>query len=185
MTVVTLHVVNQKLLCNLSTLFSCCPPPYHGAALFEGGLRPHRYCLPVLKHESDRQALLGAIRSSSPKFFLGTDSAPHAQSAKECACGSAGMYSAHAALELYAVAFEQAECLQHLVPFACERGADFYGLPRRVLPSDGATGARVELVRQTWRVPASYSFGEGGAVVVPMMAGEELHWKATLIAPAS
>jgi dihydroorotase len=100
-------------------------------------VRPHRYCLPILKHESDRQALLGAVASGSPKFFLGTDSAPHGRATKECACGAAGMYTAHAALELYALALERAGCLDKLAAFACEHGADFYGLPRNAAREPG------------------------------------------------
>ena len=144
--------------------------------MFEGGIRPHRYCLPVLKHESDRQALLAAVASGNPKFFAGTDSAPHAVATKECACGAAGMYTAHAALELYALALERAGCLHRLQAFACEHGADFYGLPRNEarLPH-----SRVLLKKEAWKVPASYAFGD--SVVVPAMAGEEMPWKAVVI----
>ncbi len=136
-------------------------------AIFRGGLRPHYYCLPVLKTEDDREALVEAATSGSPKFFLGTDSAPHERAAKESACGCAGMYSAHAALELYAEAFEAAGALARLADFAARFGADFYGLPR----NEGS----VELVRQEWTVPAAYRFGAG--TVVPMRAGETLRWR--------
>ena len=149
------------------------PPP---ADLLAGGIRPHRYCLPILKHESDRQALLGAVASGSASFFLGTDSAPHAVATKECACGAAGMFTAHAALELYAAAFEAAGCLQHLRAFACENGPRFYGLPPNAarLPN-----SCVELRRETWAVPATLQFG--GSVVVPVMAGGELGLRAYVV----
>lgn len=151
------------------------PPP---AALFEGGIRPHRYCLPILKAEADRQALLAAVRSGSPKFFLGTDSAPHSRASKECPCGAAGMYTAHAALEMYALAFAEAGCLPLLRAFAAEHGADFYGLPRA---AGGAPGERSVVLRASpWTVPAGYAFGDGGDVVVPALAGEVLPWKAVL-----
>ena len=99
-------------------------------AIFEGGIRPHHYCLPVLKRERDREALLAAATGDDPRFFLGTDSAPHARHTKEAPCGCAGIFSAHAAIELYAEAFEQAGRLDRLEAFASERGADFYGVPR-------------------------------------------------------
>lgn len=130
----------------------------------------------MLKHESDRQALLAAVASGSPKFFLGTDSAPHAKATKECACGAAGMYTAHAALELYALAFERAGCLDKLKAFACDFGPDFYGLPRNEarLPN-----SKVVLKKEAWEVPDSYQFGD--TVLVPAMAGEEMPWKATVL----
>jgi dihydroorotase len=136
-------------------------------AMFAGGLRPHLYCLPLLKRERDREALIGAATSADARFFLGTDSAPHARAAKESACGCAGVFSAPAALELYARAFEQADALDRLEAFASHRGADFYGLPRN--------SATVTLTRTAWTVPASYAFGAGE--VVPMCAGERLEWK--------
>lgn len=136
-------------------------------ALFHGGVRPHYYCLPILKTEDDRAALVEAATGGNPKFFLGTDSAPHERSTKESACGCAGMYSAHAALELYAQAFEAAGALERLADFASRFGADFYGLPR----NEGT----VELVREEWTVPAAYGFGTG--TVVPMHAGETLRWR--------
>ena len=120
-------------------------------ALFEGGIRPHHYCLPVLKREHDREALLAAATSDDPRFFLGTDSAPHAQHTKETACGCAGIFSAHAAIELYAEAFESAGRLDRLEAFASERGADFYGVPR----NEGT----ITLRKETWNVPDSYAFG--------------------------
>jgi dihydroorotase len=135
-------------------------------AIFKGGIRPHYYCLPILKRERDREALVDAATGGNPKFFLGTDSAPHAQHLKENACGCAGMYSAHAALELYAEVFEQAGALDKLEGFASFHGADFYGLPRN--------NDTVTLVKRPWSPPASYAFGEGR--VVPMRAGEEIAW---------
>lgn len=136
-------------------------------ALFAGGMRPHNFCLPLLKRESDRLALLDAVVSGDPRFFLGTDSAPHARATKENACGCAGIYSAHAALELYAQVFEDAGALHRLEAFAAEFGPRFYGLP---LNEDFIT-----LRRETWTVPGSYPFGQD--VVVPMRAGEQLHWR--------
>ena len=131
--------------------------------------------MPILKAEDDRLALLAAAASGSPKFFAGTDSAPHARGAKECACGAAGMFTAHAPVELYALALERGGCLREdtLRRFLCEAGADFYGLPRNAAAHPRAA---VVLRRAPWRVPAAYAFGDGE--VVPAMAGEELPWKA-------
>ncbi len=136
-------------------------------AMFRGGLRPHLYCLPVLKRERDREALLEAATSANPRFFLGTDSAPHAKAAKETACGCAGIYSAPVALALYARAFEQAGRLDRLEAFASFNGADFYGLPRN--------RGTVTLERRPWAVPATLPFGP--AEIVPMCAGETLEWQ--------
>lgn len=136
-------------------------------AMFQGGIRPHFYCLPVLKTEPDRQALIEAATSGNPRFFLGTDSAPHARGTKEASCGCAGMYSAHAALELYAEVFEDAGALPQLEGFASLFGPDFYGLPR----NEGS----VTLHRERWSPPAAYAFGHD--VVVPMRAGESLRWR--------
>jgi dihydroorotase len=137
-------------------------------SLFLGGVRPHHYCLPVLKREEHREALVEAATSGNPKFFLGTDSAPHARSAKEAACGCAGMYTAHAAIELYAVAFEEAGKLDKLEGFASRFGAQFYGLqPNR---------ERITLVRSDWQVPASLPFGPGEELI-PLRAGETIPWK--------
>ncbi len=140
-------------------------------AMLVGGMHPHFYCLPVLKRESHRQALIAAATSGNPKFFLGTDSAPHAKDAKESACGCAGIFSAHAAIELYATAFEQAGALNRLEGFASHFGADFYGLPRNK--------EQVTLVRQDWQVPDTLPFADtrGEAPLVPFLAGEALHWK--------
>jgi dihydroorotase len=137
------------------------------SALFEDGLRPHLYCLPVLKRERDRAALVEAATGDDARFFLGTDSAPHERVAKETACGCAGIYSAHAGLELYAEVFEQAGRLDRLEAFAAERGADFYGRPRNA--------DQVALVREPWAVPAEYSFGTG--TVVPLRAGLTIPWR--------
>jgi dihydroorotase len=136
-------------------------------ALFAGGLRPHHYCLPVLKAEAHRQALLEAATSGSPKFFLGTDSAPHLRGSKEQACGCAGIYSAHAALELYAEAFESAGALDRLEGFASFYGPDFYGLPRN--------RGQVTLRRERWEAPACYK--AAGEELVPLRAGESIGWK--------
>ena len=136
-------------------------------ALFLGGLRPHHYCLPVLKREAHREALVEAAVSGNPKFFLGTDSAPHSRAAKEAACGCAGVYSAHAAIELYAAAFEEAGALDRLEGFASQHGADFYGLPRN--------RDTITLVREEWTVPQTLRFGKEG--LVPLRAGETVPWK--------
>lgn len=136
-------------------------------AMFQGGIRPHHYCLPVLKREHDRRALVEAATGDDPRFFLGTDSAPHAKHSKEAACGCAGVFSAHAAIELYAEAFELEGRLDRLQAFACERGADFYGLPRN---RDSIT-----LARLPWTPPRAYAFG--GEEVVPFRAGEQIAWR--------
>ena len=138
-------------------------------ALFAGGLRPHHYCLPVLKPEADRAALLSAVAGGSARFFLGTDSAPHARSAKEAACGCAGIFSAHAGIELYAEAFEAAGALDKLEAFAAFHGADFYGLPRNA--------GTLTLSKEPWTVPETYPFG--AAELVPLRAGEEIAWRVT------
>ncbi len=137
-------------------------------ALFAGGLRPHHYCLPILKREIHRQAVLEAATSGSPKFFLGTDSAPHARDAKEAACGCAGIYTAHAALELYAEAFAAAGALDRLEGFASLHGAAFYGLP--------PNAETVTLINESWRVPDELPFG-GGHALVPFRAGSAVNWR--------
>lgn len=136
-------------------------------AMFAGGLRPHHYCLPVLKRERHREALVAAAISGNPKFFLGSDSAPHARGAKEAVCGCAGMYTAPHALELYAEAFAQAGALDKLEGFASHHGADFYGLPRNA--------ERIRLMKAEERVPDVYPLGPD--VVVPFRAGGMLNWK--------
>jgi dihydroorotase len=136
-------------------------------AIFAAGLNPHHYCLPVLKREPHRRALLKAATSGNARFFLGTDSAPHARAAKESCCGSAGVYTAHAALELYAEAFDSAGALDRLEAFASFNGADFYGLPRNT--------TKVKLERKAWKVPPAYAFG--GEEVVPLRAGQSVAWR--------
>jgi dihydroorotase len=136
-------------------------------ALFAGGLRPHHYCLPVLKREQHRQALIEAVVSGNPKFFLGTDSAPHARRTKESACGCAGIYSANAAIELYAEIFDQAGALDRLEAFAGFYGADFYRLPRN--------RDTLKLEQYSWRVPREVRFGS--ETLVPLWAGEMLGWR--------
>jgi dihydroorotase len=136
-------------------------------ALFAGGIRPHAYCLPVLKREVHRQALVAAAISGSPKFFLGTDSAPHPRLDKEAACGCAGIYTAHAAIELYAEAFDAAGALDRLEGFASFFGADFYRLPRN--------SSRISLRRESWQVPLEIAYGLD--TLVPLAAGESLNWK--------
>jgi dihydroorotase len=140
---------------------------YNRNAIFTGGIRPHYYCLPVLKREVHRQALVQAATSGSHQFFLGTDSAPHPAHLKEHAVGCAGCYTAHAALELYAEAFDQAGALDHFERFASFNGPDFYGLPRN-------TGT-VTLRRETWTPPESFRFGE--AELKPLRSGETLAWR--------
>jgi dihydroorotase len=136
-------------------------------ALFDGGLRPHHYCLPVAKRERHRRALLAAATSGNPKFFLGTDSAPHARHTKEADCGCAGIYTGHAALELYAEAFDAAGSLERLEDFASRFGPQFHGLP--------TNDERVTLVRETWRMPAALAYGED--TLVPFRAGGSIAWR--------
>ncbi|MFP5419654.1 MAG: dihydroorotase [Gammaproteobacteria bacterium] len=140
---------------------------YNRNAMFKGGIRPHMYCLPILKREQHRQALVAAAISGTPKFFLGTDSAPHAVGAKESSCGCAGVYTAHAAIELYAEAFEDAGALDKLEAFASFHGADFYGLPRHT--------ETITLKREPWTVPDSLTLGS--EKLLPLRAGESLKWK--------
>ena len=140
---------------------------YNRNALFVGGIRPHFYCLPILKRETHRQALLQAATSGNPRIFLGTDSAPHAAHLKENACGCAGCYSAPAALALYAEAFESVGALDKLEGFARHHGADFYGLPRNT--------ETITLSRQPWTFPESYPFAD--AHIIPLRAGDTLQWQ--------
>jgi dihydroorotase len=140
---------------------------YNRNAILRGGLRPHLYCLPILKREGHRQALVRAATSGNAKFFLGTDSAPHPRAEKESACGCAGCFTAHAALELYAEAFDRAGALDKLEAFASFNGADFYGLPRNT--------ATVTLAREAWETPAQFTFGDGA--LVPLRAGERIEWR--------
>ncbi|MFT5521144.1 MAG: dihydroorotase [Enterobacterales bacterium] len=135
--------------------------------MFKGGMNPHYYCLPILKRETHREALIAAATSGSKKFFLGTDSAPHAQNDKETSCGCAGIYSAHAAIELYAEVFDNANALDKLEGFASFFGADFYGLPRNT--------ETITLEKIDWQVPDSYTFSN--EKLIPLRAGEIVHWK--------
>ena len=141
---------------------------YNRNAIFSGGVRPHYYCLPVLKRETHRAALLRAATSGSPRFFLGTDSAPHARHTKEASCGCAGCYTALSALELYAEAFESAGALDRLETFACFNGPDFYRLPRNA--------DTVTLEKRPWVVPEELAYASG-EVLVPLRAGETLSWQ--------
>ena len=143
-------------------------------ALFHGGLRPHLYCRPLLKAEEHRAALLAAVAAGSERLFLGTDSAPHARSAKEGTCGCAGVFSAHAGIELYAEAFASVGALARLEGFASCHGADFYGVPRN--------SATMTLVPEPWEVPSHYPFGT--EEVVPLRAGERIGWRLAAAARA-
>ncbi len=140
---------------------------YNRNAIFTGGIRPHYYCLPVLKRETHRLALVQAATGGNPRFFLGTDSAPHPAHLKEHATGCAGCYTAHAAMELYAEAFDTAGALDKLEAFASFNGADFYGLPRN-------TGT-ITLKKESWTPPESFAFGE--AELKPLRSGEALAWR--------
>ena len=135
--------------------------------MFAGGIRPHTYCLPVLKRETHRQALVTAATSGNPKFFLGTDSAPHPKGAKESSCGCAGIYTSHAAIELYAEVFEMAGALDKLEAFSSFYGADFYGLARN---SDS-----VILIKKSWTVPSSIALGTD--TLIPLRANETINWQ--------
>ncbi len=136
-------------------------------ALFQGGLQPHNYCLPVLKRDTHQQALLAIIRSGSNKFFLGTDSAPHSKHKKESACGCAGIFSAHAAIEIYTSIFEQQDALDKLEAFASFNGPDFYGLPRN--------SKTITLIKEDWQIPDEYPLGRDK--LVPFLAGQTINWK--------
>ncbi|MBT3012700.1 MAG: dihydroorotase [Candidatus Thiodiazotropha sp. (ex Lucina aurantia)] len=140
---------------------------YNRNAMLVGGIRPHYYCLPILKRESHQSALIEAATSGESHFFLGTDSAPHPQHAKECACGCAGCYTAHAAIELYAEIFERANALDRLEGFASLFGPDFYGLPRN--------RDTITLAKKKWSIPESYQFGQDR--VVPLGSGESVNWQ--------
>jgi len=174
-----LRIVLEHITTREAAQFVAAAPPHIAAtitpqhllysrnALFAGGLRPHLYCLPVLKREVHRQALVAAATSGSPKFFLGTDSAPHATNAKEHACGCAGCYSAPIAMPLYAEAFEDAGALDRLEGFASVHGAAFYGLPQN--------DDTITLMRETWPVPETLAFG--ATSVTPLRSGTTLRWK--------
>ncbi|VAW50391.1 Dihydroorotase [hydrothermal vent metagenome] len=136
-------------------------------ALFQGGIQPHNYCLPVLKRDIHQQALLAVIRSGNKKFFLGTDSAPHSKHKKENACGCAGIFSAHAAIEIYTSIFEQQNALDKLEAFASFNGPDFYGLPRN--------SKTITLIKEDWSIPDEYPLGS--ETLVPFLAGQTIGWK--------
>jgi len=168
------HITTQdavEFVSNMPDNIAATITPHHllmnRNAIFKGGINPHHYCLPILKREKHRQALITAASSGKPKFFLGTDSAPHAKKAKESACGCAGMYSAHAAIELYAEAFEQAGALDKLEGFAACFGPDFYRLPRNT--------KTITLIKEDWTVPDSLHFGR--EQLIPLRAGEIIHWQ--------
>ena len=140
---------------------------YNRNSMLAGGIRPHYYCLPILKREKHRMALIEAATSGNPKFFLGTDSAPHSTDTKERSCGCAGCYTAYAAIELYAEAFEQAEALDKLEGFASHFGADFYGQPRN--------DSQITLIRDPWIVPESFPYADSH--ITPLRAGESIQWR--------
>ena len=140
---------------------------YNRSSIFTGGIRPHFYCLPILKRETHRQALLKAATSGSEKFFLGTDSAPHAKNSKEACCGAAGCFTSHAAMELYAEAFDSVGALDKLDHFASRFGAEFYGLPRNA--------GQITLKRENWTPPSEFAFGD--EAIVPLTVGQTLPWK--------
>lgn len=140
---------------------------YNRNDIFKGGICPHMYCLPILKREHHRQALLSAATSGNPKFFIGTDSAPHTVEAKESACGCAGIFTGHAALELYAEAFELANALDKLENFTSRFGQQFYNLP--------ISNRKVQLIKQSWNVPETYKFGS--SVVKPLRANQAINWE--------
>ena len=172
--VVLEHVTTQQgvqFVSAASELVGATITPHHlllnRVALFEGGLRPHYYCLPILKREEHRLALVEAATGGNPGFFLGTDSAPHAQTAKESACGCAGIYTAHAAIELYAEVFDRANALDKLEGFASFHGADFYRLPRNT--------ESITLEKSEWTVPNTFSFGS--ETLVPFRSDEAVQWK--------
>ena len=174
-----LRVVFEHITTKEAVRFVLASPPRVGAtitahhlllnrnALFAGGIRPHHYCLPILKREEDRQALLDAATSGNPKFFLGTDSAPHARSVKETTCGCAGIYTAHAGIELYAEIFSACDALHKLEGFASVFGPLFYGLPRNQ--------EKITLVKEAWTVPQELPFHL--EALVPFRAGGTVGWR--------
>jgi len=155
---------------NVRATVTCHHIMYNRNALLVGGIKPHFYCLPILKRESHRIALLKAVTSGNPKFFLGTDSAPHLKYMKETGCGCAGVYTAHCSLELYAESFEAMGALDKLEKFASIYGADFYGLPRNT--------TKITLEKKKWKVPDSYAFGDtADDILQPLRAGEYVNWQ--------
>jgi len=170
--ITTKDAVQFVLSCNDNIAATITPHHllFNRNAMLVGGIKPHYYCLPVLKRKDHQNALIEAATSGNPKSFLGTDSAPHAKHAKETACGCAGIYSAHAALEFYAMAFEQAGKLDMLEGFASFYGADFYHLPRNT--------HQLTLVKKDWSIPATYM--AGNEILVPLLAGESIPWQLSL-----
>lgn len=168
------HYVLHEAPDTVKATITCHHLLYNRNHMLVGGIRPHLYCLPILKAEEHRQALLAAATSGSPKFFLGTDSAPHAVSSKEAACGCAGVFTAHAAVELYAEAFEQVNALDKLEDFCSSFGADHYGIPRST--------TTIVLEKRAWTVPSNYAFGDD-QLVRPLRFGEEVQW--TLVKDAT
>ncbi|KAJ9686301.1 hypothetical protein PVL29_015277 [Vitis rotundifolia] len=167
--ITTMDAVRFVESCNEGSVAATVTPQHlvlNRNSLFQGGLQPHNYCLPVLKRETHRQAIVSAVTSGSRKFFLGTDSAPHERRRKECPCGCAGIYNAPVALSLYAKVFEEAGALDKLEAFTSFNGPDFYGLPRNT--------SKIKLSKTPWKVPEYYSFSFGD--IVPMFAGETLDW---------
>jgi dihydroorotase len=165
----TLEAVQFVLSANKNVAATLTPQHllFNRNSLLAGGIRPHYYCLPILKREQHRQALVQAAISGNPKFFLGTDSAPHLTNLKENSCGCAGCYSAHAAMPMYVAIFEQAQALDKLEGFASVYGADFYGLPRNK--------KKLVLEKKSWIVPSQY--GTGDTCITPLFAGEQLQWQ--------
>ncbi|KAF3335086.1 putative dihydroorotase [Carex littledalei] len=167
--ITTLDAVNFIKSCKTGNVAATVTPQHmllNRNSLFQGGLQPHNYCLPILKRETHRRAIVEAVTSGSTKYFLGTDSAPHDKERKECSCGCAGIFSAPLALSLYAKVFEQAGALDKLEAFTSFNGPDFYGLPRNT--------CKVVLQKSSWKVPETYSYASGE--IVPMFAGETLEW---------
>ncbi|XP_064951962.1 dihydroorotase, mitochondrial isoform X2 [Musa acuminata AAA Group] len=167
--ITTMDAVKFIESCNEGSVAATVTPQHlllNRNSLFQGGLQPHNYCLPVLKREIHRQAIVSAVTRGSNRYFLGTDSAPHERQKKECPCGCAGIYNAPVALSLYAKVFEQAGALDKLEAFTSFNGPDFYGLPRNT--------SKVKLRKSPWKVPGSYPYTSGE--IVPMFAGETLEW---------
>ncbi|PHU26066.1 Dihydroorotase, mitochondrial [Capsicum chinense] len=167
--VTTMDAVNFVESCNEGFVAATVTPQHlvlNRNSLFQGGLQPHNFCLPVLKREIHRQALVSAVTRGSKRFFLGTDSAPHDRRRKECSCGCAGIYNAPVALSVYAKVFEKENALDKLEAFTSFNGPDFYGLPRN--------NSKIKLSKTPWKVPESFSYASGD--IVPMFAGEMLDW---------
>ena len=170
------YVSHEDTPSNVAATITCHHLLYNRNDMLVGGIRPHLYCLPILKREGHRLALLRAATSGNVKFFAGTDSAPHAVSDKESTCGCAGVYTAHAAVELYVEAFESVNALDKLRGFLCHHGADYYGLERN-------TTTTMTLEKRAWNVPYAYKFGNG--VVRPLRAGETVAWSIVGVSSSS